>query len=68
MPQEDIQKILGSYEVCEGNSLKASKMVEHAPSTIIGYWRSAGFEIQKPGPRKSLLKFNLISDMVERDY
>ena len=46
---EDIKTIIKAYKTNHGSANRASKEIPYSNSTIIKYWRRAGFEIGKRG-------------------
>jgi len=41
IPEEDVQKLLASYEKSDGNPYKAATIVGHCYQTVIKYWKQA---------------------------
>jgi hypothetical protein len=59
--EEDVSRIVDSYEKYKGNSTKASRDLPWAASTIRNYWRQLGFKINQNTDRGEVRHINELS-------
>ena len=64
---ERIQKIINSYQTCNGNAARASRGLWCSYATVLKHWKSEGLKIKgikgKSGPRDKS-QYNLVQELI----